>query len=123
MSYLVSSEGYFGMSGPEKTNPIPGELIPLLVESVKAKSLNFGGDTLAQHTWDVLSRLADQARLRTYLPETASDGQLWSQLFWGCFLHDFGKAAGGFQERLRENAQPNLWSEGRHRHEILSLAF
>lgn len=103
-------------------NPIPPELSPSLVDHFKAKSKDRGGETLAQHTWDVLSRLADQYRLRPNLAESV-DSRIWSQLFWGCFLHDFGKAASQFQERLKENPSVNQWSEQRHRHEILSLAF
>lgn len=85
-----------------------------------AKSADFGGDTLAKHTWDVLSRLSDQLRLRPNLPELAGE-RVWARMFWGCFLHDFGKAAVGFQNILRKRA--DTWGERRHRHEILSLAF
>src|SRR5258706_12059562 len=104
------------MTGFKKINPIPAALIPYHIDHLKAKSLNFGGETLAQHTWDVLSRLADQTRLRSRLAETINAERLWSQLFWSCFLHDFGKAATGFQERLQENAPANTWSDGKHRH-------
>lgn len=85
-----------------------------------AKSADFGGDTLAKHTWDVLSRLSDQLRLRPNLHELAGE-RVWARMFWGCFLHDFGKAAAGFQNILRK--REDIWAERRHRHEILSLAF
>lgn len=103
---------------------IPDYLNPSHINYLLAKSKAFSedkqnGDTLAQHTWDVLSRLADMKRLH---PHLGAD-RFWERLFWGCFLHDFGKAASGFQERLRDNKTPNKWSEGQHRHEILSLAF
>lgn len=103
---------------------IPDHLNPIHINYLLAKSKAFSedklkGDTLAQHTWDVLSRLADMKRLHPHL----GVDHFWERLFWGCFLHDFGKAASGFQERLRDNKTPNKWSEGQHRHEILSLAF
>lgn len=111
------------MIGSESPNPIPASLVPASVRHLKAKSLNLGGETLAQHTWDVLSRLADQVRIRIRLPETVTEARFWDQMYWGCFLHDFGKAAAGFQERLQDDPPSNQWSEGKHRHEVLSLAF
>jgi len=103
---------------------IPNRLNPTHINYLLAKSKELSedkvnGDTLAQHTWDVLSRLADMKRLHLHMDAD----HFWEHLFWGCFLHDFGKAASGFQERLRDNKTPNQWSEGKHRHEILSLAF
>lgn len=86
-----------------------------------AKSKELGNDTLAKHTWDVLARLADQYRLRPLLHEQLGDERLWHRLYWGCFLHDFGKAARDFQAILK--GERNLWSEYGQRHEVLSLAF
>ncbi len=102
---------------------IPPDLTPTHIAYLKAKSADHGGDTLAEHTWAVLKRLADQHRLRPNLTALTSDDRLWHRLYWGCFLHDFGKAAAGFQERLAAPERPNAWSEGKHRHEVLSLAF
>jgi CRISPR-associated endonuclease/helicase Cas3 len=102
---------------------IPDAFRPGFLDDLLAKSAELGGDTLAEHTWAVLERLADQRRLRPGLQSQADDARLWHRMFWGCFLHDFGKAAHGFQERLRLPQVANPWSEGRHRHEILSLAF
>lgn len=86
-----------------------------------AKSVSKGeggqAETLARHTWYVLERLADVIRLRPGLPEAVGFPSLWNCLFWACFLHDFGKAARGFQQRLRGGPK---WP---HRHEVLSLAF
>lgn len=87
-------------------------------EKLLAKSPDLGGETLARHTWDVLSRLADQYHLRSDLSEQLGEPRLWTRLFWACFLHDFGKAASGFQQMLR--GQLPKWS---YRHEVLSLAF
>lgn len=74
------------------------------------------GEGLAQHTWGVLEMLAQLIRLRSDLPTTLGFPPLWHCLFWACFLHDFGKAARGFQDMLRGGRWP-------HRHEVLSLAF
>ncbi len=74
-------------------------------------------ESLPQHTWYVLEKLAEAIRLRLSLPEELGFPGLWNCLFWACFLHDFGKAARGFQECLRGGAR---WP---HRHEVLSLAF
>lgn len=75
------------------------------------------GESLAQHTWSVLERLADLQRLRPDLPQLVEIPELWHYLFWTCFLHDFGKSASGFQHMLH-GGEP--W---RQRHEVLSLAF
>ncbi len=90
---------------------------PDALNDIYAKSVNQGGDTLAQHTWDVLARLAGLRRLRPSLPALAGEPRLWHCLFWACLLHDFGKAGRGFQAMLRGGGR---W---RHRHEVLSLAF
>lgn len=85
----------------------------------KSAEKGAGGQTesLARHTWYVLEKLAEAIRLRPGLPRVVGFPSLWNCLFWACFLHDFGKAARGFQERLRGGEK---WP---HRHEVLSLAF
>ena len=75
------------------------------------------GESLAQHTWLVLERLAELMRLRPDLASYLNSSRLWHCLFWACFLHDLGKAASGFQLALR-GKKP--W---KRRHEVLSLAF
>lgn len=86
----------------------------------KSAELGEGGqpETLAQHTWYVLSRLAEFIQLRSNLPTQLNVPRLWHLLFWSAFLHDFGKAVGGFQMQLRDNGKG--WG---HRHEAFSLAF
>lgn len=74
-------------------------------------------ETLAQHTWEVLVQLAQGIHLHPHLPQTLHVPWLWHLLFWAAFLHDFGKAARGFQDQLRGRG---TWV---HRHEVLSLAF
>jgi len=73
-------------------------------------------ESLIAHTWHVLSRLADQVRLHPTLTEEIP--HLWHWLYWGAFLHDFGKSASGFQTMLK--SPRDRWP---YRHETLSLAF
>lgn len=75
------------------------------------------GEGLALHTWQVLQQLAGMIALRPRLPAMVGLPALWHILFWACWLHDFGKAATGFQQWLRGAAR---WP---YRHEVLSLAF
>ena len=82
------------------------------------------GETLAEHTWQVLSRMADLRLLRPSLTDELNCPNLWVRLFWICLLHDLGKCAQGFQDKLhnqRETELAKLWSA--HRHETISLAF
>ena len=93
---------------------------PDWLDAIWAKSPAKGeevGETLAQHTWTVLCRLADLVRLRPGLPARLQMPCLWHLLFWAGFLHDWGKVATGFQTALRGGPR---WG---HRHEVLSLAF
>ena len=55
-------------------------------------------ESLIKHTWYVLSRLGDQVRLHPSLPAEIGQPDLWHCLYWGTFLHDFGKCATGFQD-------------------------
>ncbi len=98
-----------------KPQPWPDYLDDLWAKSPEPKQTI--GESLAMHTWLVLSRFSDCVHLRPNLPEQIGTPNLWHILYWTCFLHDFGKAAGGFQGVLRGGAK---WP---HRHEVLSLAF
>ncbi len=89
----------------------PGYLSDILAKS--------DGETLFVHTWNVLSRLSEQARLRREIAARINNPRLWHWLYWTCLLHDFGKVATGFQAVLRPNG-PKRWE---YRHEIGSLAF
>jgi len=75
-------------------------------------------ESLVEHTWEVLLRLAQQKQLRPDLAVQLGQPRLWHWLFWGTFLHDFGKVADGFQAVVAGKAR--LWG---FRHEALSLAF
>lgn len=90
------------------------------LDAVWAKSPAAGssiGESLPEHTWQVLQRVSDLAALRPDLAALAALPDIWSLLFWSALLHDWGKAAQGFQAALR--GAPRWW----HRHEVLSLAF
>ncbi|MEW6173025.1 MAG: CRISPR-associated helicase Cas3' [Bacillota bacterium] len=93
---------------------------PVWLDDVWAKSPSEEGkpgEGMAAHTWEVLKRLSELIFLRPNLPEMVGFPGLWDSLFWACWLHDFGKAARGFQQCLRDGPR---WL---HRHEVLSLAF
>jgi len=93
---------------------------PEWLDSLWAKSPEAGntvGETLSEHTWTVLCRASDLVRLRPGLPGYLGLPRLWHLLFWAAFLHDWGKAAVGFQATVRGGPP---WG---HRHEVLSLAF
>ncbi len=82
--------------------------------TMRAKS---DGETLLEHTAQVLDRLADQVRLRPDLPAQMGYARLWHTLAWAGLLHDLGKLASGFQQML---AGGGAWG---YRHEVGSLAF
>lgn len=89
--------------------------MPSFLADVYAKSTDRGGETLAEHTGDVLVKLAELKNLRPDLPSLTNMPRLWHVLYWACLLHDFGKAARGFQTMLQTKER---WNE---RHEVLSL--
>lgn len=79
-------------------------------------------ESLPTHTWRALQRLAGFIELRPGLPQDAKKPFLWNALYWGTFLHDFGKSMPGFQGVLRGNKRSKAeW--GSHRHEVFSLGF
>jgi CRISPR-associated endonuclease/helicase Cas3 len=95
--------------------------IPSGLEEVWAKSPEAGrvsGETLVEHTYRVLERMADQYKLRPELGDCLGSDRFWHRAFWAGFFHDFGKATEGFQIQLRPNGKS--WGQ---RHEVLSLAF
>ncbi|RME80657.1 MAG: CRISPR-associated helicase Cas3' [Caldilineae bacterium] len=95
--------------------------VSMSLDHIWAKSALPGqaaGQTLVEHTWNLLSRLRELARLRPGLPQHMQQPDLWNILFRAGLLHDWGKAATGFQAVLRGRAR--RWP---YRHEVLSLAF
>lgn len=86
----------------------------------KSQKLGVGGkpETLAEHTERVVQRLAGLAHRSPQLHTLVQQPNLWHVAFWAAVMHDFGKAAKGFQDRLHGGA-----TKYPHRHEVLSLAF
>lgn len=87
-----------------------------VLSEVWAKSGRNGkpGESILVHTRKVITSLWGlAARHREYAEE-----RIWSNIFWACFLHDFGKAAEPFQQSLRR-----LRPRWPHRHEVLSIPF
>lgn len=89
------------------------------LENIWAKSPSDGNApvTLAAHTCAVIRRLLQLRSRCPDLPDLTGNPFLWSHAFWACWLHDFGKAAEGFQAMLRGGP---VWGR---RHEVLSVAF
>ena len=96
--------------------------VPSGLEDVRAKSPVSGqseGETLVEHTYRVCEKIAEQYRLRPDLGNRVGSDRFWHRAFWAGFLHDFGKAASGFQKQL----VPKTGKPWGRRHEVLSLAF
>ena len=110
------------MQPPIESDAREPSTYPDWLDDVWAKSAELGEggrpETLAQHTWNVLSRLAEFIQLRPNLPPQLNMPRLWHLLYWSAFLHDYGKVLNGFQAQLRSDGTG--WG---HRHEVFSLAF
>lgn len=92
---------------------------PEYLVDILAKSAN--RESLFTHTWLVLSRFVERAKLQPALPQQLNSPRLWHRLYWACLLHDFGKVATGFQAMLlADPAERKAWG---YRHEVASLAF
>ena len=74
-------------------------------------------ETLIQHTENALKVFKSIKDAYPEVPEICGVSDFWEHLFYSLFLHDFGKAAIGFQEYLSGGKS---W---RYRHEILSASF
>lgn len=90
------------------------------VDSILAKSINYGGLSLLDHTKQVTSAIECFAQnfAFTFTPDLARKGAI---------LHDLGKAHPYFQKKI-QNINANSLAEERefsyvHRHELSSLAF
>lgn len=104
--------------------PWPDQLETALLAKSADKGLDNQPESLAQHTANVLMRLADFIKLRPNLPQQIGQPRLWHYLYWAAFLHDFGKALPGFQAILRKDGDTDLKEQWRgQRHEVFSLAF
>jgi len=74
-------------------------------------------ETLLEHTENCLSVFRNIREMYPEVPEICGCEDFFEHLFYAVFLHDFGKAATGFQVMLNEEIK---WT---YRHEILSSAF
>lgn len=74
-------------------------------------------ESLIRHTENVLKVLKSIKDNYENIPEICGVDKFWEHLFYSIFLHDFGKAASGFQNMLNNNESWN------YRHEILSASF
>lgn len=74
-------------------------------------------ETLEAHTKNVLSVLKSVKSSFPNVPRLCNVEEFWDLLFYSLLLHDFGKAAKGFQDSLKDGPR---WH---YRHEILSAGF
>ena len=74
-------------------------------------------ESLIKHTENTLKVFKSIKDSYSEVPEICGVPNFWEHLFYSLFLHDFGKAAIGFQESLKGG---NHW---KYRHEILSASF
>ena len=75
-------------------------------------------ETLVEHTENCLSVYFSMRETMPFLAEISGEPDFFDHLFYTVALHDFGKAATGFQAQLRSATEP--WN---YRHEILSAGF
>ncbi len=87
------------------------------IDRLYAKSPVPEGESLVYHTTQVMLRVGQLRKRLPSLPGDLGIPDFWSIMFWTAVLHDFGKAASGFQKMLQGGKS---WG---FRHEILSLAF
>ncbi len=74
-------------------------------------------ESLLDHTENCLAVYKSLRERMPFLAEVAQEPNFFDHLFYAVALHDFGKAATGFQKQLTENKR---WG---YRHEILSTGF
>ena len=75
-------------------------------------------ETLLEHTENCLSVCFSMREVMPFLAEISGEPDFFDHLFYTVALHDFGKAATGFQAQLQSAAE--RWG---YRHEILSAGF
>ena len=74
-------------------------------------------ETLLEHTENCLKVYNSLQERMPFLAQVAKEPDFFEHLFYAVALHDFGKAATGFQQQLTNNTRWN------YRHEILSTGF
>ncbi|AEF18351.1 CRISPR-associated helicase Cas3 [Thermoanaerobacterium xylanolyticum LX-11] len=86
-------------------------------KKILAKSSKYGEETLIQHTQNALQVFESLKNAYPEVVEICNEEKFYEYLFTAIFLHDFGKAAEGFQRMLKEGKP---WG---YRHEIISAGF
>ncbi|MYK19982.1 CRISPR-associated helicase Cas3', partial [Candidatus Poribacteria bacterium] len=86
-------------------------MLTLLAKSIPKE------ETLLEHTENCLAVYNSLRERMPFLAEVAQVPDFFEHLFYAVALHDFGKAATGFQKQLTERKR---WG---YRHEILSTGF
>lgn len=76
--------------------------------------------SLRQHTEDCLHVFRSVRLLFPHIPQICNEPKFFEYLFYTLFLHDFGKAATGFQKALFAKSKSERW---KYRHEILSAGY
>lgn len=76
--------------------------------------------SLRQHTEDCLHVFRSVRLLFPHIPQICNEPKFFEYLFYALFLHDFGKAATGFQKALFAKTKSERW---KYRHEILSAGY
>lgn len=74
-------------------------------------------ETLSEHTENCIAVYENLRKRMPFLAEVAKAPDFFDHLFYAVALHDFGKAAIGFQRQLLDGTRWN------YRHEILSAGF
>ena len=74
-------------------------------------------ETLLEHTQNCLAVYNSLRERMSFLADVANNPDFFEHLFYAIALHDFGKAATGFQKQLTDGKRWN------YRHEILSTGF
>ena len=86
-------------------------MITLLAKSIPKE------ETLLEHTENCLAVYDSLRERMPFLTDVAKNPDFFEHLFYAVALHDFGKAATGFQQQLTGGTRWN------YRHEILSTGF
>ena len=86
-------------------------MITLLAKSIPKE------ETLLEHTENCLAVYDSLRQRMPFLADVAKNPDFFEHLFYAVALHDFGKAAAGFQYQLTNGTRWN------YRHEILSTGF
>ncbi len=77
-------------------------------------------ESLIEHTENALKIFREIKKIYPTIPNLCNVPDFFEHLFYSIFLHDFGKAASGFQNLLSKSGKGFKWN---YRHEVLSAGF